>query len=194
MIGFLLLSRIAHKLAYYSVALGPFALGLLPLPRLLSRLAGRRHDAGVCRFAGDGISAGLLPGSVDRPDQFLVSGSQFAAVRLHAVQLLSCAVTCFRSTCCPSRSIVGSAVAAAVPGLFPGGRFLGQSPGRRIGERLGRRAGLGRVLHRLLRDGCCYAACSATADLEVEMPDQLAPVPISERFLPPSSATAWCAT
>jgi hypothetical protein len=42
LLGFLLLSRVAHKLAYYSVALGPFA-WCFPLPRLLRGWLAGRH-------------------------------------------------------------------------------------------------------------------------------------------------------
>ena len=42
LIGFLLLNRIAHKLVYYSVATGAVRAGVLSLPRLFPRLAGRR--------------------------------------------------------------------------------------------------------------------------------------------------------
>ena len=42
MLGFLMMNRLAHKLVYYGVARGPLRPGLLALPRLLQRLAGRR--------------------------------------------------------------------------------------------------------------------------------------------------------
>ena len=42
LIGFLLLSRVAHKLVYYVVAVGPVRAGVLSVPRLLPRLARRR--------------------------------------------------------------------------------------------------------------------------------------------------------
>ena len=41
MLGFLLLYRVAHKLVYYIVAAGAVRAGVLPLPRLLLRLARR---------------------------------------------------------------------------------------------------------------------------------------------------------
>ena len=45
MLGFLMLTRIAHKLVYYRVALGPFVLVFYLCRGYLSRLA-RRGDAG----------------------------------------------------------------------------------------------------------------------------------------------------
>ena len=90
MLGFLLLSRMAHKLAYYSVAVLPFALVFFicrgyfvegwPEWERLAELSGG---------AADELPAGVLPGGHAGADRLLVPGGQFAAVRLHAVQFLS---------------------------------------------------------------------------------------------------------
>ena len=63
MLGFLLLYRMAHKLVYYLVAAGAVRPGVLPLPRLLPRLARRAHHGRVPGLAGDVVPAGVLPGS-----------------------------------------------------------------------------------------------------------------------------------
>ena len=47
LVGFLFISRLAHKLAYYAVATLPVRAGVLSLPRLLSRLARCHHAAGA---------------------------------------------------------------------------------------------------------------------------------------------------
>ena len=86
MLGFLLLSRVAHKLVYYVVATGPFALVFFLCRELFRRLARCRDHGGVSGLAGADVPAGVLPGSADRHDRLLVSGSQLAIVRLYAVQ------------------------------------------------------------------------------------------------------------
>src|SRR6185437_9619934 len=97
---------------------GPRAVraGLLSLPRLLSRLARRDDALGLLRFARDGLLARLF------------SGSQFAIVRLHAVQLF------FLRAHVSDRHAAGHlgpdrrGPAAEIPGLLSGRRVLGESP------------------------------------------------------------------
>ena len=88
LIGFLLLQRIAHKLVYYGVAIGPFALVFFLCRGYFPGWPTADSAARLCRVAGDGVSAGILSGSDDRHDWLLVPGSQLAAVRLHALQFL----------------------------------------------------------------------------------------------------------
>ena len=88
LIGFLLLMRVAHKLVYYGDRVRAVCARVLFVPRLFPGLAAGRRDAGVHRVADSVVSAGLLSGSDDRHDWLLVSGSQLAAVRVHAVQFL----------------------------------------------------------------------------------------------------------
>ena len=92
----------AHKLVYYAVALAPFALVFFlcrgyfpgwPEPR--------RRWRGVRRLAGDGVPAGLLPGSHDGliGFWFLEVSSLLFVYMLFNFFLRG---TCFRSTCCPA--------------------------------------------------------------------------------------------
>jgi ABC-2 type transport system permease protein len=89
LIGFLLLSRIAHKLAYYFVATLPFALVFFLCRGFFTDGFPPPHV--LVAFIGSlvmGFLAGFLFGSHHRHDRLLVPGSQFAAIHLHAVQFL----------------------------------------------------------------------------------------------------------
>ena len=88
LLGFLLLGRVAHKLAYYTVAILPFALVFFlcrdyfpgfPRPTALA--------AGIASLMLSFL-LGLFPGSVHGAGRLLVAGGQLAAVRLYAVQFL----------------------------------------------------------------------------------------------------------
>ena len=88
LLSYLLLARIAHKVVYYLVAAGPFALvfylcrdyfpGWPPAEVFVAFL--------VLRAAV--VPAGILYGSHDGHDRLLVSRSLVAAVRAHAVYIL----------------------------------------------------------------------------------------------------------
>ena len=147
MLGFLLLYRVAHKLVYYTVAAAPFALvfylcrGYFPAGPTRSTLAG------LPRLAGDVVPAGLLPGSHARHDRLLVPRGQFAAVRLHAVQLLLLRPHVSHRHAAGRLGQVVKHDPAAIPGLFPRGRVPGQDHGPELGLGLWHAVRLGRVLH-----------------------------------------------
>jgi len=77
LVGYLLLARVAHKIVYYLVAAGPFAL-VYYLCRVLC----------VSTVARLGVLARFLSRSDDGHDLLLVLGSHFTALCLHAVYVL----------------------------------------------------------------------------------------------------------
>ena len=66
LIGFLLLTRVAHKLVYYGVALVPFALVFYLCRGYFPGWPPADVLVGVLHLAGAVVPAGLLPGSADR--------------------------------------------------------------------------------------------------------------------------------
>ena len=88
MLGFLLLYRLAHKLVYYAVAAAPFAL-VFYLCR--GYFAGWPDGPTLLAFLASLVMSFLLGFFLEATlgmIGLLVPGGQFAAVRLHAVQLL----------------------------------------------------------------------------------------------------------
>ena len=180
MLGFLLLSRVAHKLAYYSVAVATVRAWCSSCAAVISWTAGRTWRS--CRLFPAALVMGFVLGFFlevyDRADRLLVPGSQLAAVRLHAVQLLSVGahVSAGHAAGAVGRDR-GRACRCKYLAYFPGGGVSGQGAART--ELLGRavdRGGLDRVLHRCCRASCSSAGCGVTAVLEderdtVTMPD-----------------------
>ena len=85
MMGFLLLTRIAHKLVYYAVATVPFALVLYLCRGYFSGWPDAGTLAAFALVAGDVVPAGISAGVYHGDDRLLVSGSQLAGVHLHAL-------------------------------------------------------------------------------------------------------------
>ena len=100
MLGFLFLGRIAHKLVYYGVAMGPFV-SVFYLCR--GFFSGWPDATTMIAFTASLVMAfllGLFPRIDHRLDRLLVSRSEFALVRLHAFQFFLARATCFHWTCC----------------------------------------------------------------------------------------------
>ena len=88
LIGFLLLHARGPQARVLRHRVRAVRARVLSVPRLLPGLAAAGCDVGLHRVADFFVPARLLPGSHDRHDRLLVPGSQLAAVRVHAVQLL----------------------------------------------------------------------------------------------------------
>ena len=132
MLSFVMMSRLAHKLVYYAVAVCSVCLGLLDLPRLLQRLAGRVDHAGLRRVAADVVPAGLLPGGHAGHDRLLVPGGQLAFVRLHAPEFLLLGPDVPAGHDAFLLADGDEDHPAAIPGLFPRGRVFAEGHRREL--------------------------------------------------------------
>ena len=154
LIGFLLLSRIAHKLAYYAVAIAPFALVFF-LCRQLFRfgLATGARDDRFHWVAGDGLSDWvLLEAAIGMIGFWFLEVSSLLFVYMLFSFFLSGHM--FPLTLAPRRyRRLCELLAVQVPRLFSGRRFSWESSGRGPADGNGDRSRLARVLHH--RMPCC---------------------------------------
>ena len=88
MVGFLLLTRVAHKLVYYGVAVGPFALVYFLCRGYFPGWPDAAGMVGFLASLGMAFLLGFFLECRHRHDRLLVFGNQFAGVRLHAVYVL----------------------------------------------------------------------------------------------------------
>ena len=153
LIGFLFLTRVAHKLVYYGVALVPFAIAFYLFRGYFSGWPPCGRAAGVLPLAGAGVPAGLFHGSAMGLVGFWTLEVSSLLWILHVVQLLSLRPHVSAEHLAGAVGYGGARHPAAIPGVFSGGGIPGEDHRGRDVAGPGDPGGVDRVFHRRVPRG-----------------------------------------